>query len=335
MTSQHPWKFVFSGVDCVGASMTHVLNLYNNLKIDYYQDLLISSGYFSDPRFIWVGMTIRYGRKNDRKTEFQGISKKYECIDLAKELDMRILLIADKIDVDVLMDFFKIASLDSLIEAGLKYELNPSAIEILKQERAKLGQIPDWEYEMDEHPEIMLKKYKDSIGRPIKNEPLFGMGGCIRVPIEKELNQSISLQCLQVRDEYIMPLLKRTNYFENKKFSFIFLVINVGQDNDRETYMAGNTKRYEDVTLARDLDVRLLDLDRKNGFHLLYDFLKINALDALIDAGIKYKVNSSAVKTLKEERTKLGEIPDWEDKMEKHPEILLNKYKKSLLRNIC
>ena len=62
-----------------------------------------------------------------------------------------------------LMDFFKIASLDSLIEAGKKYKLNPSAIEVLKAERAKLGQIPDWEYEMDEHPEIMLNKYRASV----------------------------------------------------------------------------------------------------------------------------------------------------------------------------
>ena len=163
MPSKHPWKFVFSGIDCVGASITHDLDLYKALKVDYYQDLLISSGYFSDPRFTWVGMTIRYGLKNDRKTEFQGIDKRYECIDLAKELDMRILLTADENDVEVLMDFFKIASLDSLIEAGLKYKLNPSAIEILKKERAKLGQIPDWEYEMEEHPEIMLNKYKESV----------------------------------------------------------------------------------------------------------------------------------------------------------------------------
>jgi len=163
MPSKHPWKFVFSGVDCVGARMENAWKIYEFLQIEYYQDLLISSGYFSDSRFTWVGMTIRYGLKNDKKTEFQGIDKKYECIDLAKELDMRILLTADENDVNMLMDFFKIASLDSLIEAGKKYKLNPSAIEVLKAERAKLGQIPDWEYEMDEHPEIMLNKYRASV----------------------------------------------------------------------------------------------------------------------------------------------------------------------------
>lgn len=163
MPTKHPWKFVVSGIDCVGASLKNDLKIYKTLKIDYLQDLLVISKYFSNPRFTWVGMSVRYGLKNDRKTEFQGIDKKYECLDLAKELDMRILLTADENDVDMLMDFFKIAFLDSLIEAGKKYKLNPSAIEVLKQERAKLGQIPDWEYDMEEHPEIMLKKYRESI----------------------------------------------------------------------------------------------------------------------------------------------------------------------------
>ena len=332
MPSKHPWKFVSSGIDCVGARVNNSM-LIEKWEKGELQDLLISSGYFSDPRFTWVSYVIYYGRKNDRKTTFGRINKTYEDLPMTKELDMRVLLTADENDVDMLMDFFKIASLDSLIEAGLKYNLNPSAIEILKKERAKLGQIPDWEYEMYEHPEIMLKKYKDSIGCPIKNEPLFGMGGCIRVPIEKELDKNITLSFFQIQDDYIKPLLKSINYFENKKFRFVFLLINLGQNIDQKTYMTGNTKRYEDVTLARDLDVRLLSLDMKNDFYLLHDFLKINALDALIDAGIKYKVNSSAVKTLKEKRAKLGKIPDWEDEMEKHPEILLNKYKESLPGN--
>ncbi len=163
MPSKHPWKFVFSGIDCVGASMQHDLKLYEILKINYYQNLLISSGYFSDPRFTWISYVVHYGLKNDRNTKFGRINKTYEDLPMTKELDMRILLTADENDIDMLMDFFKIASLDSLIEAGIKYKLNPSAIEILKKERAKLGQIPDWKYEMDEHPEIMLNKYRKSV----------------------------------------------------------------------------------------------------------------------------------------------------------------------------
>jgi hypothetical protein len=165
MPSKHPWKFVFSGVDMVGASMESDGMIMGKLKKEYLQGLLISIGYFEGAKFTWVGMTIRYGLKNDNTTEFQGLDKKYECIDLAKELDMRILLTADENDVDMLMDFFKIAALDSLIDAGKKYKLKESAIEALKKERSKLGQIPDWLPEMEENPELMLDRYKKSVSK--------------------------------------------------------------------------------------------------------------------------------------------------------------------------
>ena len=332
MPSKHQWKFVFSVVDSIGLDIENDLKTMKVLKEEYYQDLLISSGYFSDPRFTWVGMTIRYGLINDRCTEFQGISKKYECIDLAKQLDVRVLSTADEYDVDMLMDFFKIASLDSLIEAGIKYNLNPSAIETLKNERAKLGQIPDWEYEMDEHPEILLEKYRESIGRPVGNNQSFGIGTCSHVDTGESyiFDESITFQYFRVRNDYIMPLLNRVNYFKGKKFSFIFLLIHLYNSNDRKTYISGNSARYRDVNLARDLDVRLLILDMRNNFNLLYDFVKITALDALIDAGIKYKVNKEAIEILKEERTKLGHIPDWDSDMEEYPEILLKKYLESV-----
>jgi hypothetical protein len=158
----HPWKFVSSEVNMVEARLTHSF-LIEKWEKEYLQELLISIGYFEGAKFTWVGMTVRCGLKNETKTHFEGLDKKYECIDIAKQLDMRILLTADENDVDMLMDFFKIAALDSLIDAGKKYKLKESAIEALKAERAKLGQIPDWEYEMEEHPEIMLEKYKASV----------------------------------------------------------------------------------------------------------------------------------------------------------------------------
>lgn len=162
MPSKHSWKFVSSIIDMTGANIRHD-NLIGKWEKGELQALLISSNYFSDPRFTWISYVVHYGLKNEKKTKFGRISKTYEDLPMTKELDMRILLTADENDVDMLMDFFKIAFLDSLIEAGKKYKLNPSAIEVLKRERAKLGQIPDWEYDMEEHPEIMLKKYRKSI----------------------------------------------------------------------------------------------------------------------------------------------------------------------------
>lgn len=161
MPSKHPWKFVSSEIDLVGASLKNDKYIESWEKGEL-QELLISSGYFSDPRFTWVSCILRLGLKNDKKTKFGRINKTYEDLPITKELDTRVLLTADENDADMLLDFLKIAALDSLIDAGYKYKLNHDAIKKLQKERSKLGIIPEWEYEMDEHPEIMLNKYRES-----------------------------------------------------------------------------------------------------------------------------------------------------------------------------
>jgi hypothetical protein len=158
---EKPWRLIFGGVDMVGACMVHDGPIMVQLQKEEYFDFLNSSGYFDGAPFLWISMIIRYGLKNDPKTIYRGrINKKYWDLPLSKELDMRVLLTADENDVGMLKDFFEIAALDSMIDAGKKYKLN---IKALEERRAKLGQIPDWEFEMDEHPEIMLKKYRDSV----------------------------------------------------------------------------------------------------------------------------------------------------------------------------
>jgi hypothetical protein len=173
MPSKHPWKFVFGIVDTtctIGTTSPQSSDLIHEgvmgiLKKEYLQDLLTSIGYFEDAKFTWVGLIIRYGPlyRNEGKTHFQGLDKKYECIDLAREVDKRVFLIADRHDVEMLMDFFKITALDSLIDAGKKYKLKESAIEILKKEREKLGQIPDWIPEMEDNPQLVVDMYKASV----------------------------------------------------------------------------------------------------------------------------------------------------------------------------
>jgi hypothetical protein len=157
---EKPWRLIFSGIDMVGASMVHSGQVMESLEEEYIV-FLNSSGYFNGAPFLYIGMYIRYGLKNDKKTIYWArINKKYGDIPLARELDMRILMTADENDVGMLKDFFEIAALDSMIDAGKKYKLNTK---VLEERRAQLGQIPDWEYEMDAHPEIMLKKYRDSV----------------------------------------------------------------------------------------------------------------------------------------------------------------------------
>jgi hypothetical protein len=159
---EKPWRLIFGGVDLIGARMRHSGKIMVQMQEEYL-DFLNSSGYFDGAPFLWVSMIIRYGLKNEKETHYDRITKSdKECgmMPLYKELDMRVLMTADENDVGMLKDFFEIAALDSMIDAGKKYKLKTQSLE---DRRAQLGQIPDWEYEMDAHPEIMQKKYRDSV----------------------------------------------------------------------------------------------------------------------------------------------------------------------------
>lgn len=327
---EKPWRLVFGGVDLVGTSMQNDGKVMRQIKEDNLQ-FFNSSGYFDNAPFLWIGMTIRYGLKNDRTTDFDGrISKKYGDISLAKELDMRVLTTADEHDVSMLKDFFEIAALDAMIDAGKKYKLNTEALE---ERRAQLGQIPDWEYEMDEHPEILLKKYRDSIGIPPKDSFKFLFCTLDRSSskLGKFLKNDILLIYESLQKNYFNELIETSGYLKkNAKFKLISLVINYELSSEAKTYFRGNNQRYRDLTLARIVDTRIFLIAEHYGASMLTDFLKITALDALIDAGEKYKLDSSALEILKKERSKLGQIPDWEYEMGEHPEILLQKYRDSV-----
>lgn len=327
---EKPWRLVFGGVDLVGTSMQNDGKVMRQIKEDNLQ-FFNSSGYFDNAPFLWINFIVRYGLKNDRTTDFDGrISKKYGDISLAKELDMRVLTTADEHDVSMLKDFFEIAALDAMIDAGKKYKLNTKALE---ERRAQLGQIPDWEYEMDEHPEILLKKYRDSIGIPPKDSFKFLFCTLDRSSskLGKFLKNDILLIYESLQKNYFNELIETSGYLKrNAKFKLISLVINYELSSEAKTYFRGNNQRYRDLTLARIVDTRIFLIAEHYGASMLTDFLKITALDALIDAGEKYKLDSSALEILKKERSKLGKIPDWEYEMEEHPEILLQKYRDSV-----
>ena len=60
----------------------------------------------------------------------------------------------------ILKDFLEIATLDSLIDVGRKYNLK---IDGLLERRGRLGQIPEWDPAMDDHPELVAERYKASL----------------------------------------------------------------------------------------------------------------------------------------------------------------------------
>lgn len=327
---EKPWRWVPCGIDLVGTSMQHSGEVTGELQ-EYFLHFLNQSGYFDNAPFLWIGMTYRYSLKNDRATDYNGrIDKKDGEMPLAKELDMRVLTTADEHDVSMLKDFFEIAALDAMIDAGKKYKLNTKALE---ERRAQLGQIPDWEYEMDEHPEILLKKYRDSIGIPPKDSFKFLFCTLDRSSskLGKFLKNDILLIYESLQKNYFNELIETSGYLKkNAKFKLISLVINYELSSEAKTCFRGNNQRYRDLTLARIVDTRIFLIAEHYGASMLTDFLKITALDALIDAGEKYKLDSSALEILKKERSKLGKIPDWEYEMEEHPEILLQKYRDSV-----
>jgi hypothetical protein len=155
MKPKHERKIVFTGIDLVGASMTHDMDMCKELK-DEYESLMIASGYLENAPFLWVGIMFRYGLKHEDAFHYQRIHKKYGDLYIAKELDMRILLKADELDPRILKEFLEIATLDCLIHAGKKYKL---PVQALIEKRAMLGTLPTWEYAMDDHPNLVIERY--------------------------------------------------------------------------------------------------------------------------------------------------------------------------------
>ncbi len=155
MKPKHNRKLAFSGIALTLGSLTHAHEVRRILR-DEIEVLMISSDYLINAPFLWVGMVFRYGLKNEITPHYRRIDKKDGELELSKELDMRILLTADEQDPSLLKDFFEITALDCLIHAGKKYKLKT---DVLEKRRAQLGVLPDWEYDMEEHPDIMIEKY--------------------------------------------------------------------------------------------------------------------------------------------------------------------------------
>jgi hypothetical protein len=52
--------------------------------------------------------------------------------------------------------FITIATLECLIHVGKKYNL---PTHVLEEKRAHFGTIPDWEYAMEEKPDLLFERY--------------------------------------------------------------------------------------------------------------------------------------------------------------------------------
>jgi hypothetical protein len=155
MQSKHNRKIVFSGIDMVGASMDHSHKCYEKIR-NLLESLMIDSGYLENAPFLWVGVVFGYGLKTEIKPHYQRINKKYGDLPVNMELDMRVLLTTDAMSEDLLYEFLLIAALDVLIHAGKKYKLKTAALEEI---RSELGNIPEWEFEMEDDPSLIEERY--------------------------------------------------------------------------------------------------------------------------------------------------------------------------------
>jgi len=163
MQPKHDRKIVLGGIDLVKASMFHDLEVMEQV-MDSLEALMLHSGYLEGAPFLWISLLFRYGFKKEIKPHYQRVNQKYGDLPLALELDMRVLLKADETDPEFLLkDFLEIATLDSLIDAGQKYNLK---IDGLLERRSRLGQIPEWDPAMDKHPDLVKERYKASLPLP-------------------------------------------------------------------------------------------------------------------------------------------------------------------------
>ena len=144
-------RISFGGVALVRGRLKKHFSAWKSIELAL-DHLLRSNDCFDKAPFLWIGLTYRYGIKNDLKLEFKRIDKKYGDLDVLLELDMEILLWADKNNLDLLHDIFMIAALEALIQIGRKYKL--SHTDLFISERAKYGNIPDTTEECENYCRI-------------------------------------------------------------------------------------------------------------------------------------------------------------------------------------
>ncbi len=131
----HDRKLVLSGVSLTKARPNrHDIEVMGEI-MDELESLLVTSRYLGDTPFRWVGLTLRYGLKNEDDPHYQRIDSKDGELPLAIELDTCELIEADR---DELKRLFTLATLKVLIHAGKKYKLPVESLEKLHDElRAK------------------------------------------------------------------------------------------------------------------------------------------------------------------------------------------------------
>lgn len=138
MKAQHNKKIVSS---CVALVYGRIKNSsIAVLPFDDINKILIQNNIFKNTPFLWIGILFRMGIVNNTKAKIGKIDQSDGELPIALELDMDILMWADRHNLDLLHDIFMIAALEALIQVGKKYKFSTLLFE---EKRAKYGSIPN------------------------------------------------------------------------------------------------------------------------------------------------------------------------------------------------
>ncbi|MHB8968796.1 MAG: Imm39 family immunity protein [Thermoleophilia bacterium] len=104
----HDRKIVLSGISLTKARPNKYGFDVMGEIMDEVEALMEESSYLEGAPFKWVGISLRYGLKNEDEPHYQGIDNKYEVLELAIELDTHDLI---KVERDVIKRIFMLATL--------------------------------------------------------------------------------------------------------------------------------------------------------------------------------------------------------------------------------
>jgi hypothetical protein len=124
----HDRKLVIGAVALVMGKVRNGGEAIDSIRNELEQ-ILIESEWFPSAPFTFVSLILRYGNKNDIRPEFQRVSRKYNDLPLAIEVDMQDILAVHRRDKDKLKNIFGRATVCALIAAADKYNLPKQKLE--------------------------------------------------------------------------------------------------------------------------------------------------------------------------------------------------------------
>lgn len=134
------------------------------------------------------------------------------------------------------------------------------------------------------------------------------------------------LECYEKLQDEFQSVMISSGYLEGAPFLWIGIIYRYGLKNALVPDYQRINKKYGDLSLALELDMRVLLTADEEDPSLLKEFFEIATLDCLIHAGKKYKLKTDV---LEERRTILGKIPEWEKEMDDDPSLLIKRYEAS------